>query len=107
MSNICGIDRILKTEYNLKHFTTNCRIKDFYDFERDEANAYLWRVNLLNVKENMLHYEEVFGNVFERRESKCRGVIMKHCRKVKGEQQLITFQMAQQIKTKNINIVPG
>ena len=106
MSNICGIDRILKTEYNLKHFTRNCRIKDLDDFERDEANAYLWRVNLLNVKENMLHYEEVFGNVFERRESKCRGVLMKHYRKVKGEQ-LITFQMAQQIKTKNINVVLG
>ena len=74
MSNICDIDRILKTEYNLKHFTTNCRIKDFYDFERHEANVYLWRVNLLNVKENMLHYEDVFSNVFERRESKCRGV---------------------------------
>ena len=106
MSNICGIDRILKTEYNLQHFTRNCRIKDLDDFERDEANAYLWRVNLLNVKQNMLHYEEVFGNVFERRESKCRGVLMKHCRKVKGEQ-LITFQMAQQIKTKNINVGPG
>ena len=31
---------------------------------------------------------------------------MKHCRKVKGEQE-ITLQMAQQIKTKNINAVPG
>ena len=47
----------------------------------------------------MLHYEQVFGNVFERRESKCCGVLMKHCRKVKGEQ-VITLQMAQQLKTK-------
>ena len=31
---------------------------------------------------------------------------MKHCHKVKG-QQVITLQMAQQLKTKNINIVPG
>ena len=31
---------------------------------------------------------------------------MKHCRKVKGEQ-VITLQMAQQLKTKNINVVPG
>ena len=30
---------------------------------------------------------------------------MKHCRKVKGEQ-VITLQMAQQLKTKNINVVP-
>ena len=33
----------------------------------------------------MLHYEQVFGNVSERRESKCCAVLMKHCRKVKGE----------------------
>ena len=31
---------------------------------------------------------------------------MKHHRKVKGEQ-VITLQMAQQLKTKNINIVLG
>ena len=54
----------------------------------------------------MLHYEQVFGNVFERRESKFCAVLMKHHGKVKGEQ-VITLQMAQQLKTKNINVVPG
>ena len=54
----------------------------------------------------MLHYEQVFGNVFERRESKCCAVLMKYCRKVKGEQ-AITLEMAQQLKTKNINVLPG
>ena len=53
----------------------------------------------------MLHYEQVFGKVFERRESKYCGVLMKHRRKVKGEQ-VITLQMAQQLKTKNINVAP-
>ena len=48
----------------------------------------------------MLHYEQVFSNVFERRESNCCAVLMKHRRKVKGEQ-VMTLQMAQQIKTKN------
>ena len=48
----------------------------------------------------------MFDNNFERRESKCCGVLMKHYRKVKGEQ-VITIQMVQQIKTKNINAVPG
>ena len=56
--------------------------------------------------DHILQHEQVFGNVFERRESKCCGVLMKHCRKVKGEQ-VITLQMAQQLKTKNINVVPG
>ena len=54
----------------------------------------------------MLHYEQVFGNVFERRESKCCAVLMKHHRKVKGEQ-VIILQMDQQLKTKNISEVPG
>ena len=47
MSNF---DRILKTECNMQHFTRNCRIKNFDDFERYETDAYLWRAGLLNVK---------------------------------------------------------
>ena len=43
---------------------------------------------------------------FERRDSKCCAVLMKYRHKVKGEQ-MITLQMAQQLKTKNINVVPG
>ena len=54
----------------------------------------------------MLHYEHVFGNVFKRRESKCCAVLIKPRRKVKVEQ-VITLQMAQQLKSKNINVVPG
>ena len=54
----------------------------------------------------MLHYEQVFDNVFERRESKCRAVLMKHLRKVKGEE-VIILQMDQQLKTINISDVPG
>ena len=61
------------------------------------------RAGLLNVKsrtfkcegernDHKLHYEQVFGNAFERRES--NAVLMKHRRKVKGEQ-VITLQMAQ------------
>ena len=46
------------------------------------------------------------GNVFERRKGKCCGVLIKHRHKVKGEQ-VITLQMAQQVKTKNLNVAPG
>ena len=56
--------------------------------------------------DHMLHYEQVFGNVFERRESKCCAVLIKHLRKVKG-QQVITLLKAQQLKSKNSNVVPG
>ena len=54
----------------------------------------------------MLNYEQLLGDVFERRESKCCAVLMKHCRKVRGEQMII-LQKAQQLKTKNTNNVPG
>ena len=52
---------------------------------------------------HMLHYEQVFGNVFD---SKCCAVLMKHRQKVKGEQVTI-LQMDQQLKTKNISDVSG
>ena len=51
MSNICDFDRIFKTECNLQHFTRNCRINNFDKFERDEAEVYLCRAGLVNVKE--------------------------------------------------------
>ena len=54
--------------------------------------------------EHMINYKQVFGNVSDRKESKCCGVLMKHHRKIKGEQ-VITLQMVQQLKTKNINVV--
>ena len=78
-------------------------VDDLDDLERDEVDAYLWRVELEcegERNDHMLHYEQVFGNVFERMESKCCAVLMKHRRKVKGEQ-VITLQTAQQLKTKN------
>ena len=54
----------------------------------------------------MSHYEQVLRNVSERKESKCCAVLIKHRRKGKGEH-VITLQVAQQLKTKNINVVPG
>ena len=50
MSDICDFDRILKTECNLQHFTRNCRIRNLDGFEKDEADTYLGRARLLNVK---------------------------------------------------------
>ena len=46
--------------------------------------------------DHMLHYEQVFGNVFERKKSKYYAVLMKHHHKVKGEQ-VITLRMAHQL----------
>ena len=54
----------------------------------------------------MLHYEQAFGNVFERRESKYCEVLMKNRRKVKGEQ-VIVLQMPQQLKAKILMLYQG
>ena len=73
------------------------------------------RAELLNAKsrtfkcegernDHMLHYQQVLGNVFARRQSKCCAVFIKDCRKVKGVQVLI-LQMNQQLKAKNISDV--
>ena len=51
MSNTWDLERILKTDFNLQHFTKNCRIKNFDDSGRDQTDAYLWRVRVLFVKE--------------------------------------------------------
>ena len=56
--------------------------------------------------DHMLHYQQVFGNGFERRESKCCAIFIKYCCKVKGEL-VITLEIVQQLKAKNIDVVPG
>ena len=68
-----------------------------------ESRTFKWEGEK---NDHLLHYEQLFGNVFERRESKCYVVLVKLCREVKGEQ-VIPFQMAQQLKTKHINVVQG
>ena len=66
------------------------------------------RAELLNVneKERTISYIMNRCLVTERRESKCCAVLLKHCRKVKGEQVLI-LQIDQQLKIKNNSDVSG
>ena len=77
---------------------------------RQTRRAGLQNVKSMTLKcegernDHTLHYKQVFGNVFERRESKC--CIMKHRRKVSGEQ-VIILQMDWQLKTKDISDVSG
>ena len=77
------------------------------EFQRDKADS-LSRFFKYEGERNdlMLHYEQLFGNAFERRESKCCAVLMKHQRKVKGEP-VIILQMDQQLKPKNISDISG
>ena len=65
MSNICDFEEILKTECNSQHLTRKCRIKNLDDFERDEADAYLWRAGLVNVKKNRMTICYIMNRCFE------------------------------------------
>ena len=99
MSNICDFDKILETECNLQHFTRNCKIKNLDDFERDEADTYLWRARLLNVKKKRMTILYIMNRCLVMFLSGGKVIIvcaalMKQRRKVKGEQ-VITLQMAQ------------
>ena len=106
-SNIYEFDRILKTECNCQHFIRNCRIKNLDDIDRDEIDAYSWRAGLLNVKEKVMFICYIMNSclVMFLRGGKCYAVLMKHHHRVKGEKR-ITLRIAQQPKTKNINVVP-
>ena len=106
MSNICDFDRVFKTGCNLQHFTRNCRIKNLDDFERDEADVYLWGAGLVNVKKKGMTICYLMSRCWVMFLRGGKVNVVKHHRKVKGEQ-VITLQMAQQLKTKNINVVPG
>ena len=71
MSNVCDFEGILKTECDLQHLTRNCRIKNLDDFERDEADPYLWRAGLLNMKEkgmNICYFMNRYLVMFSRGE---------------------------------------
>ena len=120
MFNICDFDRILKTECNWQHITRNCRLRIWMTLKEMRQTRICW-AGLLNMKEKgmiicyninrclvimLLRGGKVNVVYYRKKESKCCGALMKNCRKVKGEQ-VITLQMAQQLKTKNINVVPG
>ena len=111
MSNICDFDRILKTECNFQHFTRNCRIKNLHDFERDEADSYLWRAELLIVKDTGMTISYIMNRCLAMFLRGGKVNVVEYwwnivAKLAKGEQ-VITLQMAQQLKTENINVVPG
>ena len=109
MSNICDFDIILKTECNLQHFTRNNRIKNLDDFEKDETDAHLWRAGFLNVKEKEMTICYIMNSclvMFLRGEKVNARRVDETYGKIKGEK-VITLLMAQQLKTENINVVPG
>ena len=113
--NICSTHLKLKkckTMWLWKHFENWMQLTTFHQKLQNWEFGWLWKRSgrHIFVEEKGMTIccimSRCFRNVFERRESKCCAVLIKHRRKVKGEQ-VITLQMTQQLKTKNINVVPG
>ena len=110
MDSTCNFGDLLSTPCHEVNFIRTKGIKNMADLDEDVQIIYLWRAGLLNKKcEEMticFHHEQFFGNRFERRETKCCGVLKKHKRKCLGYKR-ITLQMAEQLKNKGIDVIPG
>ena len=52
------------------------------------------------------HHIELFGRIFERKETKCCGILTQHKRKVKGHK-IISLNMAIELKQKDCKVIPG
>ena len=106
----CAFGDLLKTPCHKHDFCRSSGLKELADFDEDTQNTYLWRAGVLDNQHKAMticfHHEQLFGNVFERRVTKCCGVLMKHQRKVQGLK-TITLDMAQQLKAISIDVIPG
>ena len=78
------------------------------DIERDEVDVYLKKAAVLNVKEKgeTIHYlmSRCLVKFSTGAEKKCCAILVKHPRKVNGEQ-VITLQLAQKPKTKILSML--
>ena len=107
MSNVCDFEGILKTECDLQHLTSNWRIKNLDDFERDEVDVYLWRVGLLNMTEkgiNICYFMNRCLLMFLRGE---KVNVVQYWWHIVVKLKVIILQKAWRLKTKYINDVPG
>ena len=53
-----------------------------------------------------LHHKQVFSTVFEHKNEKCCGILKHHKVKAQGKK-VATLQMAQQLREKMVNVIPG
>ena len=101
---------MLKTPCHKHDFCRSTGLKELAEFTEDAQNTYLWRAGLLDhqpkAKTICFHHEQLFGNVFERRATKCCGKLKNHRHKVIGLR-TITLDMAQQLKSRSVDVMPG
>ena len=79
------------------------------DLEEDIQKILLWRAGLLGHEGEptiCFHHQQLFVNVFDRRDKYCCGVLGSHQRKVQSKKQIFLL-MVKELKEKGYNAIPG
>ena len=90
MEENCDIGKYLNKPCHKDYFTRGVGIEKIVNFSEETQEILLWRAGLIhtNKKEELtvcLHHKYYFGEVFERRNDKCCGILKKHVKKTKGK----------------------
>lgn len=106
----CYFGNELEKECHKSDFCRSVGTVNLSTFSEEEAETLLWRAGLLNHTGEISicnHHKEVFGNVFERRNNKCCGILKNHSKgNVKGAKRVSLF-MAKELKKLGYNVSPG
>ena len=106
----CDFGNFLKIPCNETIYSRSFGMKNLNGLSTDEAKILLWREGLLDKSINnmkiCLHHEKMFGTVFVRKQVKCCGILIEHKRQLKS-QKTITLGMAELLRKKKINVIPG
>ena len=90
MEEKCHFGKLLNEPCHKDHFTRGVGIEKIITLSEETQEILLWRAGLIDtdIKKEMticLHHKSFFGDVFERRNEKCCGILKKHIKKVKGK----------------------
>ena len=111
MADLCDLGRLLNTPCDKFLYARQTRGKNIKELDDDLQCILLWRARLLEEKDNVFticfHYEQFFGQVFERKADKCCSILKSHRRNSKADR-IINSEMAKILKEKGFNdVLPG
>ena len=93
------------------HQKTKVEIKLFSEFTEKDKTVYKWRAGLRMTEDSVTticRYELFYSDLFFKKHSKCCSIYNSHKKKKKPDgTHNITLEMAEQLKKKGINVIPG
>ena len=111
MADSYDFGKLLNTPCDKLLYARQTERKNIKEYDTDLQCILLWRVILLEEKDNMFticfHHEQLFGKVFERKADKCCSILKSHHRNSKANR-VINLEMVKILKEKGFNdILPG